>query len=67
MNDKQLLEIYMNGWMDCADQKQKNAPIDELSARAYNIGWYDFIYGDDNSSIDLQTNQEILEHIYKTR
>lgn len=58
-----LLKYYKMGWNDCADNKQKQEFKNQLLQRAYNIGWCDFIAGDDVTSVDLQTDKEILEHI----
>lgn len=63
ITDEQLLSFYKNGWNDSADGKQKLCFENEILQRAYDIGWFDFIAGDDVSSVDLQTSKDILMHI----
>jgi hypothetical protein len=53
------------GWNDCADGNTEKHFKQPILQRAYNIGWCDFIAGDDISSVDLQTHSEILKHIKK--
>ena len=61
--DVKLLEYYKMGWNDCADNNKEKKFKDKLLQRAYTIGWLDFIVGDDVSSVDMQTEQDILKHI----
>lgn len=65
-SDEIILQTYMLGWKDCPDGDDSNLAAfkdSKLLTRAYNIGWMDYIVGDDVSSVDLQTNEEILEKI----
>ena len=61
--DEKLFEYYKMGWDDCADNNKQKEFEDKLLQRAYTIGWLDFIAGDDVSSVDMQTEQDILKHI----
>lgn len=66
MSDTELLRIYMLGF-DYELSYPKNSPPHEfndiLKQRAYDIGRSDAIVGDDVSSNDNQTDEEILENI----
>lgn len=61
--DAELLEIYMRGFNNELDGIPDEEHSDELSKRAYDLGTIDAYCGDDVSSIDLQTNDEILNKI----
>jgi ABC-type amino acid transport substrate-binding protein len=61
--DKILLETYMWGFNDELDGKTRMWNPNPLLLRAYDLGRLDAIVGDDVSSVDLQTNEEILERI----
>jgi hypothetical protein len=61
--DKEILEHYMLGWNDCADDKPVKFFKDELLQNAYNHGHLDFMVGDDVSSVDYQKEEEILKRI----
>ena len=61
--DEKLLEYYNMGWHDCAENNKEKKFENKLIQRAYTIGWLDFIAGDDVSSVDMQTEQDILKHI----
>lgn len=63
MKDAELLRIYMMGWHDCGDSKDRAHFFTGIQKIAYENGWSDFLLGDDLSHIDLQTNQEILSKI----
>jgi hypothetical protein len=66
--DKELLKIYMVGFNDelardyLTNHKTYNVPIEH---NAYIIGRADAIIGDDVSSSDEQSDEEILERIKK--
>lgn len=64
--DKIILETYMWGFNDELDGKTKMWNPNPLLLRAYNLGRVDAIAGDDISSVDLQTNEEILKRIYNS-
>lgn len=65
MTDSELLKIYMRGFTDELKGDISNVPKNNLALRAYIIGSADALIGDELSSIDLQTNQEILKRIRK--
>lgn len=65
MTDKELLEIYMQGFNDELMGELSIVPNNELSKKAYNMGRIDALVGDDVPSVDLRTNNEILEKIKK--
>ena len=62
--DKIILETYMWGFNDELDDRTRIWNPTPLLLRAYNLGKLDAIVGDDISSVDLQTNEEILKRIY---
>lgn len=61
--DKELLEIYMWGFTDELDRIVSAKHNDELHQIAYDLGREDALIGDDVSSSDLQTNEEVLNKI----
>lgn len=61
--DKILLDCYMAGFND--ELSESDLRLMELSLKAYKFGKMDFLSGDDVSSINLQTSEEVLEKIYK--
>lgn len=61
--DLMLLYYYKIGWNDCSESKKEKKFEDKLLQRAYKIGWLDFIAGDDVSSVDAQTEKDILKRI----
>ncbi len=63
--DKELLETYMWGFNDELDGRTRMWNINPLLLRAYNLGRDDAIIGDDVSSSDLQTNEDVLNRIRK--
>lgn len=63
MTDKEILKIYMEGFNDELTGDLRIIPNNELSKKAYNLGRIDALMGDELSSIDLQTNQQILKRI----
>lgn len=56
--DNILLENYWNGWQD-----KLPVPTGYDTKIAYEIGKADFWAGDDVKSIDLQTEEQIIEKI----
>jgi len=58
--NKLLLEIYKFGW----ENFQNIENMEELMKRAFISGGLDFWAGDDVSSIDLKSEEEILKQIY---
>ncbi len=60
-----ILESYNKGWLDCCCDN-KNYPDDPLLKCAYEIGCSDYIIGDDVSSVDKQTNKQIVDKIRKS-
>ena len=65
MTDSELLKIYIQGFDDELKGDISNVPKNNLALRAYNMGSVDALIGDEISSVDLQTNQEILKRIRK--
>ncbi len=64
--DELILQAYYMGWNDCPNNDKSNScSFDENSIlkTAYSIGWSDYITGDDVSSVDCQSDKEILESI----
>lgn len=63
--DKKILKTYKLGFIDELYGKTRFLNFNPILLRAYNLGRLDAIIGDDVSSCDLQTNEEILNKIRK--
>lgn len=61
--DKDLMEIYLQGFNDELNNVKKTKHDVKLKQTAYNLGRLDAIVGDDVSSSDRQTNKQILDRI----
>lgn len=61
--DKILLDTYMWGFKDELDGRQRMWNPNPLLMRAYDLGRLDAIVGDDITSIDNQSNEEIINRI----
>lgn len=64
--DDLILKAYMLGWTDCFGNDRSNEMLfkeNSILEVAYNCGWSDFIAGDDISSVDSQTDKQILKNI----
>lgn len=61
--DKELLRIYMLGFTDELDSKPKLKYNDIFEQSAYDYGRLDAYYGDELSSLDEQTHEQILNKI----
>ena len=64
MKDNEIIKLYLEGWHDEADGiKPKDWFKNDLSKKAYMVGRADYLIGDDVSSSDLQTEEEIVKRI----
>lgn len=63
--DKELLDVYMWGFNDELEGKQKMWNPNPLLLKAYNLGRDHAIIGDDVRSVDYLSNEEILKLIKK--
>lgn len=64
--DEIILEAYNLGWQNCFYDDRThylNFKDGSILRTAFDIGWSDYIAGDDVSSVDCQTNEEILETV----
>lgn len=61
--DDVLYNIYNLGWNDCPDGNDRSNEFKGIHRIAYNHGWFHYIAGDDQMSIDYLTREEILEQI----
>ena len=61
--DKDLMEMYLQGFNDELNNVKKTKHDVKLKQTAYNLGRLDAIVGDDVSSNDRQTNKQILDRI----
>lgn len=61
--DKDLMEIYLQGFNDELNNVKKTKHDVKLKQTAYDLGRLDAIVGDDVSSSDRQTNKQILDRI----
>lgn len=62
-SDDELLKYYRMGWNQRADNKKRKKFNNELIQNAYDVGWLDFILGDDIRELDYQTDEERLKNI----
>lgn len=63
-NNERLLQVYMAGFKDCPDGvNNRNNFLIGREQTAYSLGWWDYVAGDDNPKLDLQSKEEILERI----
>ena len=68
MTNREVLQWYRKGWEEENDifSKKMSAPVlTGLAEIAYNTGRLHFIVGDDVSSVELLTEEEILKIIYE--
>ena len=63
VSDEHLLFAYMLGFNDELDSMSEKIYANHIVQRAYNIGRSDALIGDDISSIDNQTNEEVISRI----
>jgi hypothetical protein len=64
MTNKQLMNAYMRGFNDeLSGKKFPNRLVQRDYSKAYIMGKIDASAGDDVSSVDLQTEEEILKRI----
>jgi hypothetical protein len=63
VTDKELLKHYMKGFNDELRGTSSIESDNELENKAYRIGALDAIVGDDVSSVDLKTNEEVIRQI----
>ena len=63
VSDEELLGCYMHGFMDELDNNLDYDFGSLIKNRAYNIGRFDALVGDDVSSVDNKSNQEIINQI----
>ena len=61
--DKDLMEIYLQGFNDELNNVKKTKHVVKLKQTAYDLGRLDAIVSDDVSSSDRQTNKQILDRI----
>ena len=61
--DEKILEIYMHGFNDELNGRVKEWESNSIWELSYNLGRMDAIIGDDVSSNDLQTSDEIINKI----
>ena len=61
----ELIDIYMQGWNDELDLKTPKKFETSIEERAYRIGRADALVGDEVTSNDYQTEEEILKKINK--
>lgn len=62
-SDKVLLKSYMKGFNDELDGKKKNNCNGTIKNLAYQLGSIDAIYGDEITSLDYRSDEEILSSI----
>lgn len=65
--DEQLLETYWKGWKDCSDNIDNKTNYKGIEKDAYELGWINYIVGDDVTSVDSWTDEQILAHIKKSQ
>ena len=63
MKDKTILEWYMKGFRDELNGSSTVESEHRVLNRAYNIGSINALVGDDVSSVDRKSDDEILKQI----
>lgn len=68
MTDIELIETYMLGWQYAGEPtweklKEREDFNSDIEYKAWYIGYYDYIAGDDVSSVDMQSEEQILKRI----
>ena len=63
MKDSKLIRIYMLGFKDELYSEPQRSYHTTLETSAYQLGRIDGLIGDDVSTVDLQTNEQILKKI----
>ena len=64
--DDLILSAYKLGWCDCFGGDVLNKTLfkrESVLEIAFEIGWADYIAGDDVTSVDCQTDTQILKNI----
>lgn len=64
IGDDLLLEFYKMGWEECFEGRKREI-VTPILQRAYNLGWDDYIIGDEVTSVDGKSNEEIISEIRK--
>lgn len=62
-SDERLMTVYRLGWEQCYDGVNRADEFEGPERTAYICGWWDYIAGDDVTSVDLKTRDEILSEI----
>jgi len=63
--DKGLIKMFWRGWDDSGEDNPRFEHFTGKELKAYQIGWYDYLAGDDVSSVDEKTDEEVLAQIHK--
>ena len=64
MTDKNLLEIYYRGFRDELDNKFDSKRVDNnLDGKAYSLGSFHAMVGDESKSFDSLSDEQILKII----
>lgn len=67
ISDDRLFEIYTEGWKNCSNNKEGSmsgkSEYNGIEKIAYDHGWFHYIAGDDQPSIDLLTKEQIVVQI----
>ena len=61
--DEELLNVYMKGFNDELEGKPEMSNFNPLVDRAYNLGRDDAIIGDEASSSDSESSEDIINRI----
>lgn len=70
ISDALILKWYKHAWKNegnFGDEKKELRPRTPLQETSYIHGSVDYIAGDDNSLVDCQTDQQIINSIRKSK
>ena len=63
VDDRAILNCYWGGWNRGAEDSDLSVHMKGIRKVAYSFGSADYIAGDDVSSVDLQTDEEIIQRV----
>lgn len=63
VTDNEILEAYMLGWTTAYGQVAKKVYNNPILTKAFELGYWDYVFGDDISTLDLQGDEQILKRI----
>ena len=64
ITEQSILRAYNKGWKDCSNNKPRyDKYLSFLLQRAYNIGYENYIIGDEVTSVDAWSDEQIIKYV----